>query len=188
MPEYFRYKTIPMPLPQLLHIEDRLRRLRRKVPDLPATETLILRAAMILGRDFNAVLERQLKPAGLTEAEFRMLTGLLAHDGHASAGDLCAALAQSPANLTRISDALVQHGYVSRTPDTEDRRRMLLTLLPAGEELVQRLLPQITPEVSAAFAGFTAAEKTQLLEGLKRLLGGIDALNAGTDPAQDEST
>ncbi len=79
MPEYFRYKTFPMSLPQLLHVEERLRRLRRKVPDLPTTETLVLRAAMILSRDFNTVLERQLKPAGLTEAEFRLLTGLLFH-------------------------------------------------------------------------------------------------------------
>jgi MarR family transcriptional repressor of emrRAB len=65
---------------------------------------------------------------------------------------------------------------------------MLLTLQPAGEELIQRMLPQITPEVSAAFAGFSAAEKQQLLEGLKRLLAGIDALNAGAEPSQDEST
>ncbi len=157
------------------------------MPNLPTTETLVLRAAMILGRDFNTVLERQLKPAGLTEAEFRMLTGLLAHDGHASAGDLCAALAQSPANLTRISDALVERGFVTRNPDLADRRRMLLTLQPAGEELLQKLLPRITPEVSAAFAGFNTAEKQQLLDGLKRLLTGIDALNAGAEPSQDES-
>jgi MarR family transcriptional repressor of emrRAB len=177
-----------MPLTQLLHIEERLKKLRRKLPQLPATETLVLRAAMILGRDFNVMLERQLKPAGLSEAEFRMLTGLLAHDGHASAGDLCVALAQSPANLTRICDALVERGLVNRTPDTADRRRMLLTLQPAGEELIQKILPQITPEVSAAFAGFSAAEKQQLLEGLKRLLAGIDALNAGAEPSQDDST
>jgi DNA-binding MarR family transcriptional regulator len=176
-----------MPLSQLLQIEERLRKLRRKVPDLPTTETLVLRAAMILGRDFNAMMERQLKPAGLSEAELRMLTGLLAHDGHASAGDLCAALAQSPANLTRLSDALVERGLVSRSPDTEDRRRMLLTLEPAGEQLLRKLLPKITPDVSAAFAGFSAAEKRQLLDALKRLMTGIDALNAGAEPSQDEN-
>lgn len=176
-----------MSLTQLLHIEERLKKLGRKLPQLPATETLVLRAAMILGRDFNALLERQLKPAGLTEAEFRMLMGLLAYEGHASAGDLCAALAQSPANLTRLSDAVVERGLVSRSPDTADRRRMLLTLQPAGEELIRKMLPQITREVSAAFAGFSTAEKQQLLDGLKRLLAGIDALNAGAEPSQDES-
>lgn len=177
-----------MPLSQLLQIEDRLRKLARRVPALPATETLILRAAAILGRDFNTVLERQLKPAGLSEAEFRMLTGLLAHDGHASAGDMCVALAQSPANLTRISDALVERGYVTRSPDMEDRRRMLLRLEPAGEQLLQLLLPRIAPDISAPFADFSAAEKQQLLDGLKRLLAGIDGLQVASDTAQAESS
>jgi MarR family transcriptional repressor of emrRAB len=177
-----------MSLSQLLQVEERLRKLARRWPGLPATETLILRATIILGRDFNAVLERQLKPAGLSEAEFRMLTGLLAHDGHASAGDLCVALAQSPANLTRISDALVERGYVTRSPDTEDRRRMLLRLEPAGEALLQSLLPRIAPEISAPFADFTATEQQQLLEGLKRVLAGVDALQSMPDTAQDENS
>ena len=177
-----------MPLSQLLQIEERLRKLSRRVPGLPATETLILRAAIILGRDFNAVLERQLKPAGLSEAEFRMLTGLLAHEGHASAGDLCVALAQSPANLTRISDVLVERGFVSRSPDTADRRRMLLRLEPAGEALLQSLLPRIGPEIASLFAGFDPAERQQLLDGLKRVLAGVDALQAGTDTVQEEAS
>ena len=175
-----------MSLSQLLHIEDKVRRLKRHMPELPGTETLILRAAAILGRDLQTLLERRLKPAGLSEAEFRMLLSLRAHDGHACAGDLCAALAQSPANLTRLSDALVERGLVSRTPDTEDRRRMLLTLNPAGESLLQNLLPRIRPEISAAFADFNATEKKQLLMSLKRLLAGIDAITADGDRSQDD--
>jgi len=116
-----------------------------------------------------------------------MLMGLRTHDGHASAGDLCAALAQSPANLTRISDALVERGLVSRSPDTEDRRRMLLTLEPAAEQLLQALLPRISTQISAAFADFSATEKKQLLESLKRLLAGVDAQLAGGDTAQEDN-
>jgi MarR family transcriptional repressor of emrRAB len=187
-PEYFRYKTFPMPLPQLQHIEERLRKLAAHEPNLPATETLILRAVNILGRDFNVVLERQLKPAGLSEAEFRMLIGLKTHDGHASAGDLCAALAQSPANLTRISDALVERGYVSRSPDTEDRRRMLLRLEPAGQKILSALLPQIFPDISAVFAAFSATEMLQLLESLKKLMAGVDALQASTGAPPEENS
>jgi MarR family transcriptional repressor of emrRAB len=167
-----------MTLSQLLHIEEKVRRLKRHMPELPATETLILRAVAILGRDLQVLLERRLKSSCLSDAAFRMLLGLRAHDGHACAGDLSAALAQSPANLTRLSDALVERGLVSRIPDTVDRRRMLLTLEPAGEALLQTLLPQIGPEISAAFAGFSSTEKKLLLDNLKRLLAGIDALAA----------
>lgn len=177
-----------MPLHQLVQIEEKLRKLARQMPELPATDVLILRAAIILGRDFHAVLERQLQPAGLSETEFRLLMGLRSHDGHATAGDLCAAMAQSPANLTRLSDALVERGLIDRHADPEDRRRMLLTLQPAGEQLVQSLLPRISQEISGAFAGFSAAEKKQLLETLKRLLAGVDAVaSARSAPVPEES-
>ncbi|MCC6201522.1 MAG: MarR family transcriptional regulator [Gammaproteobacteria bacterium] len=175
-----------MTLSQLLHIEQKIRRLARQLPELPATETLILRAAMILGRDFQNLLECQLKPLGLSEAEFRLLVGLRAHDGHASAGDLRAALAQSPANLTRLSDALVDRKLIRRKPDTEDRRRMLLTLEPAGEKLLQAMLPRVAPDVISAFAGFSAAEKKRLLASLKRLLAGIDALQRDSAATRSE--
>jgi MarR family transcriptional regulator, negative regulator of the multidrug operon emrRAB len=167
-----------MPLSQLSRVEENIRGLSRRVPALPANEALLLRAIVILGRDINALLERGLKPAGLSEAEFRLLMALFSHGGHAAAGEVCGALAQSPANLTRISDTLVERGYISRSPDTLDRRRMLLTLEPAGEELLQSLLPHIGADIAAVFASFSTADKQQLLGHLKLLMGGIDALGA----------
>ncbi len=140
---------------------------------------------MIFGRDANALHDRLLKPAGLAEGEFRLLMSLLAHDGNACAGDLCAALAQSPANLTRNADSLVERGYVSRDPDLADRRRMLLTLLPEGERLLHEMLPGVSREVTALFAGFSAAEKKQMLQFVQRLLAGIDALEV-RDAAGDQ--
>ena len=164
-----------MPLAQLESVEKNLRRLAKQ---LPVDEVLILRAAVILGRDINALLDRRLKPVGLTEAEFRVLLSLLAQGGNAFAGDLCAALAQSPANLTRIGDALVERGLISRDPDAADRRRMLLTLLPAGEQLMGALLPQVGTEVSRLFAGFNRTDRSALLDGFRRLMAGVDAMAA----------
>ncbi len=100
---------------------------------------------------------------------------------------LCAGLAQSPANLTRIGDSLVERGYVSRDTDQSDRRRMLLTLLPEGRRLLDEMLPGVSKEVTALFAGFTSTEKTQMLRGFKRLLAGIDALGARDTASGDDS-
>lgn len=175
------------PLAQLEKVENNIRKLARSMPELPVTESLIMRAAMILGRDVNALLDRLLKPAGLVEGEFRLLMSLLAHGGNASAGDLCAALAQSPANLTRLADSLVERGLLSRDPDEADRRRMLLTLLPEGDRLLQELLPGVCREVTALFAGFSKTEKQRMLDSFKQLLGGIDALGGRDASAGDES-
>jgi MarR family transcriptional regulator, negative regulator of the multidrug operon emrRAB len=177
-----------MPNSQLDQVHANLRRLNRRLPQLPVTESLIVRAAVILGRDTSTLIDRLLQPAGLTEGEFRVLMSLLAHGDRANAGDLCASLAQSPANLTRIADALVKRGYVSRRPDAADRRRMLLQLKPAGRRMLDTLLPGVCKEVTALFDGFSAAEKKQMLEFFRRLLGSIEALNlrnttAGVDAA-----
>ena len=167
-----------MPLSQLAHVEANLQGTARRVPELPLTEIMICRVALILARDLTGGLEQMLRPAGLTEPEFRVLMALFARDGAASPTELCGALAQSPANLTRIGDSLVKRGLVSRSNDATDRRRMHLVLRPAGEQLVHALLPQMCSGVHAVFAGFAPAEKAQLLAGLKKLLEGIDAINA----------
>jgi MarR family transcriptional repressor of emrRAB len=167
-----------MPLSQVLQVEENIRLIARRAPELPLIESIIFRVAMILGRDVNALFDHMLKPAGLAEPELRLLLALYARGGSAFPGELSAALAQSPANLTRIGDGLVRQGYVARTLDATDRRKMLLTLKPAGQRLASRTIPQFSASVAAIFADFTAAEKKRLLADLKKLLRGTDALSA----------
>jgi len=167
-----------LPLSQLPHVEANLRGIARRVPEMPLTEVLLCRVALILGRDLNACLDGILRPLGLAEPEYRVLAALYAHDGAACPSDLCGALAQSPANLTRICDTLVRRGLVTRSLDPQDRRRMQLTLRPAAERLLEKLFPAMCVGVSAAFDGFSAAEKKRLLAGLKKLLHGIDKISS----------
>lgn len=169
-----------MPASQLETVEGNLHRLNKRLPQLPVTESLILRAAVILGRDTNVLIDRILEPAGLCEGEFRLLMSLMAHDGRGYAGDLGAAMGQSPANLTRLADSMVERGYLSREPDELDRRRMLLQLLPEGERLLHSMIPGVCREVTALFAGVSEAEKVQMLDGFKRLLTRIDAQESGS--------
>ena len=167
-----------MTLPQLERVENTVRHLAQTFTDLPVTELLLTRGVIILARDIGTLLENELKAYALSETEFRLLMALFAQGGQAFAGDTCAALAQSPANLTRIADVLVERGVITRSPDLADRRRMVLTLQPEGERVVRALMPRIGPPMSAAFANFSGAEKEQLLENLKRLLGSIDRIAA----------
>jgi MarR family transcriptional repressor of emrRAB len=171
-----------MPLSQVALVEKNLRALNRQLPEMPLVESMVLRVAIILGRDLNARLDHLLKPAGLAEGEYRVLMALFSYGGSAVAGELCAALAQSPANLTRVCDALVRRKLIARGLHADDRRKIVLSLQPAGERLLRSLLPQISGNVAAAFDGFTVAERKRLLADLKRLLAGIDALQTRAQP------
>lgn len=167
-----------VPASQLPHVAANLRGIARRVPDLPLTELMICRVAVILGRDLNANLDRVLRPEGIAEPEYRVLVALYAQGGVAFPRDLCGALAQSPANLTRICDTLVRRGLVTRTLDPTDRRRMQLTLRASGQRLLDKLIPAMSARVEDAFTGISGAERKRLLASLTRLLQGIDSIHA----------
>jgi MarR family transcriptional repressor of emrRAB len=166
-----------VPASQLPLVAANLRGIARRVPELPLTEIMICRVASILGRDLHSCLDRVLRPAGLAEPEYRVLVALFAQGGSACPRDLCAALAQSPANLTRICDTLVRRGFMTRSLDPADRRRMQLTLRSSGERLLEKLIPAMSARVNEAFDGISATEKKRLLASLTRLLQGIDTVN-----------
>jgi DNA-binding MarR family transcriptional regulator len=87
------------------------------------------------------------------------------YDDRAALATLTRELGISKQAVSQLIDTMVMRGYLDRTPDSEDRRRMLLTLTPRGE--------------AAATVGWQAA--TGADEELERRLGpgGVAALRAG---------
>jgi MarR family transcriptional regulator, negative regulator of the multidrug operon emrRAB len=174
--KYFSTEIItPMPLSQIHRVELNLRGNALRAPPLPLTETLILRVVLVLARDLTQRLTDLLQPAGLTESEYRVLLALHAEGGRAFAGELCAALAQSPANLTRIANSLVKRDLIGRHLHAADRRKMQLVLKPTGTRLLGRLLPQLSRHIAASFRSFSVTQRTRLLNDLKKLLTDVDA-------------
>jgi MarR family transcriptional repressor of emrRAB len=151
-------------------LETNLRALAARMPDLPLTEVLLCRLMLHMGREMSAMLEHQIRPFGLAEAEFRVLTTLFSQpDGVAHPSDLCARAGQSPANMSRISDALVSRDLITRVLSVHDRRRMVLRITEQGEELVRQLLPKMFVPLRGLFAQFPETEQRELIGQLKRL-------------------
>jgi MarR family transcriptional repressor of emrRAB len=151
-------------------LETNLRALSARMPDLPFNEILLCRLMFHLGREMTTKFEQQIRPFGLAEAEFRVLTTLFSQpDGVSHPGDLCARVAQSPANMSRISDALVSRNLITRVLSAQDRRRMVLRITEEGEELVRRLLPMMFVSLRGMLADFTEPEQQQIISQLKRM-------------------
>ena len=83
--------------------------------------------------------------------------------GVAHPSDLCARAAQSPANMSRISDALVSRNLITRVLSVQDRRRMVLRITEEGEDLVRRLLPTMFVSLRGMLAEFSESEQDQLI-------------------------
>jgi MarR family transcriptional regulator, negative regulator of the multidrug operon emrRAB len=156
-------------------LEANLRGLTARIPDLPVTGILLCRLIMHVGREMAAMLEQQIRPFGLAEAEFRVLTTLFSQpDGVAHPSDLCTRASQSPANMSRISDALVSRDLITRVLSVHDRRRMVLRITEQGEELVRQLLPKMSIPLREMLESFPDSEQRELITQLKRLAAKLD--------------
>src|SRR5476651_1020701 len=149
-------------------LEENLQNLSTRVPDLPASGILLCRLLLHVGRELAVMFEQKIRPFGLAEAEFRVLTTLFSQpEGAAHPSDLCMRAGQSPANMSRICDALASRDLITRVPSAHDRRRMVLRITEPGEDLVRRLLPKMFVSLRGMLAEFSESEQRLLISQLK---------------------
>ncbi|HEY2779544.1 MAG TPA: MarR family transcriptional regulator [Steroidobacteraceae bacterium] len=159
-------------------MEANLQNLKQRMPDLPVSGILLCRLLLHIGREMASKFEQQIRPFGLNEAEFRVLSTLFSQpDGAAHPSDLCVRASQSPANMSRISDALLDRGLITRVSSVQDRRRMVLRITEEGEEFVRTLLPKLHVPLRRMLQDFPEIEQRQLAAQLKRLGTELDQMN-----------
>lgn len=84
-------------------------------------------------------LSRRLQPGGFSIEHYRVLK-VLDHERPLAMGELAMRVLVEPATLTKIIDRMVAEGLVIRLPDPADRRKVLISLSPAGESSALDLL------------------------------------------------
>ncbi|QBI53060.1 MarR family winged helix-turn-helix transcriptional regulator [Streptomonospora litoralis] len=89
---------------------------------------------------------------GLRALDHRAL-GLIEREGPLTAGGLADMTGLTPGAVTGLVDRLRRHGYVQRTPDPADRRRILISVDTATR-----------PDFAGAFTGLAGA-MSELLAG-----------------------
>jgi len=178
-------QTIIMSL-EIERMEANLQRLRERMPEFPVSSVMLSRLLQHLGRGMAAMLEDRIRPLGLNETEFRVLGMLFSQpDGVAHPSDLCSCTSQSPANMTRITDALVARDLITRVPSLQDRRKLVLRITPQGTELVHRLLPSMHRGLREVLKDFSDEEQQRLIVQLKRISAALEnAAAGGSEPAE----
>jgi DNA-binding MarR family transcriptional regulator len=78
--------------------------------------------------------------------------------------------AMDPATIQGVTRRLFERGYIERTPDPTDRRRMVLELTPEGHSLADRLLNGIAAVNGQILAPLAPDEQEQFRSLLKRIV------------------
>lgn len=160
-------------------MDDGIARMRGLVPGMPAGEATLFRLLLMVGTRMDEDVAEKLKPQQLNHSEF--LTLMMLHsrpDGSSTPGELCEFTSQGSTNMTRIGNALVKRGLVSRGASKQDRRCVLIRITAAGRRFVQKLLPPLFPRLEAMFTGFSATERRQFDRLLRKLAHNLDQLDA----------
>ena len=104
--------------------------------------------------DVLAALRRAGRP-------YRLSPGQLLRETHVTSG-----------TMTNRVDRLVARGAVTRDPDPDDGRGMLVTLTPAGLELVDAALVSLVLLEEALLAEWDPQDRAEMTDYLRRLLIG----------------
>ena len=114
-------------------------------------------------------VERQLEPAGLTNAQWVPLFKLAM--GRASTvAELARECQLDAGGMTRLLDRLEAKGLLRRVRSSEDRRVVNLELTPEGREAAKEIPEVLSRVQNAHLAGFSEAEFKTLTGFLERML------------------
>ncbi len=118
----------------------------------------LLRAEANVRRSLASDLEHE----GLSSTGFFVLVLLATAGGELELRGLRARLQTSKANATEVVDTLVRQALVVRRRSDRDRRAVRVALTPRGADVVDRIFPQHTDQVSRTFSVLDEDEKRSL--------------------------
>jgi DNA-binding MarR family transcriptional regulator len=141
---------------------------------------LLARASYAVYKEFDA----EVKAAGLSSLEWRVLATLASADGRAQGGNpgdgltigtlAREVLAQQP-TLTKLIQRMSKSGLVERLADPDDARKTRVASTPAGRKLVAGLLARAKAHEAALLAQFKGDEVQALKKILHTLIDRFDS-------------
>lgn len=114
---------------------------------------------------------------GITRREWRIIA-LLAVEGPLTPTALSARASLDPDRISRLFASLRDKRLATRTPDTQDRRRVRVELTSRGRDLYKRMFPVSVGIHQAVLGVLTPQEMQALDELLSRLTERARDLNA----------
>ena len=142
--------------------------------DVDTAGVELMRLVRIVANQFDAVVDEQLGPFGLSGPRWILLMRLMAEDRRndgqgASPTHLSRCQNVSKNTISSLLRGLEEQGFVERTLDPQDGRAFRIHLTDAGQELIQATATENVRYFNHLVCGLSAAERSQLIELLAKL-------------------
>jgi MarR family transcriptional regulator, lower aerobic nicotinate degradation pathway regulator len=116
-----------------------------------------------------AIFQTHACDAQLTSVQFSTLCALR-DAGPQSQGELVKATGVDQATIRGIIERLKDRGLVALSKDSEDGRKVIVSLTADGTDVLERMVPHAREITELTFGSLNSAERTALLFTLRRML------------------
>ncbi|MFV0373372.1 MarR family winged helix-turn-helix transcriptional regulator [Microbacterium sp.] len=97
----------------------------------------------------------------MSDGQFAVLAALTVHGPH-TLGELADRERVSAPSMNRTVNCLEESGYLTRTPDHADRRKVIIALTPGGRDVVDETVRRRDSWLESALDELTEAQRTTL--------------------------
>jgi DNA-binding MarR family transcriptional regulator len=109
----------------------------------------------------------------MSDAQFAVLAALKVHGPH-TLGELAERERVTAPSMNRTVNCLEESGYLTRTPDDADRRKVNIAVTDLGREVVEETVRRRDAWLEEALAGMTDAERAVLAQAAALMRGVAD--------------
>ena len=142
-------------------------------PDGSANECIV--GIVRAGEAFVALANQTLSSYQLSPAARQALAILDGAGEPLSPTEIARRLIVPTASITSLLDTLQRRGLVERRPDPADRRRLLVIITPAAQDLVRRFVPDIVALQASVMRDIPEEDRRQFVAVLTRVREAIAA-------------
>lgn len=113
------------------------------------------------------------KIAKMTRGEFFVLNYLMTHQNQAHPAEISRSMVVSTARIAALLSRLEEKQYISRSQDPTDNRQVIVTLLPQGLALIQRIQGEVIAAVVRMLERLGPEDAREYIRIQKKILSGI---------------
>ena len=106
---------------------------------------------------------------GISKVEMDVLAFLANHPERNTAKDITEMRMLPKANVSQAVEALIQKGFLSRTPDKSDRRKIRLFVTESAEQTVNAVHEMQHGFYESIFEGFSAEECSDFTDAVNKI-------------------
>lgn len=121
------------------------------------------------GRTRDIEIDKALKPTGLSVTRFRTLI-VISRLPDCTMSELATVSTLDRTGLTRTIDQLIREGLVARRTEPDDRRKVRISLSPAGETALAEARPIVDAINARSLEGLSDEERRVMLRGMQLIL------------------